>query len=977
MTPSLFFLALFATLCHATAKPSVAPTQTPAAPTPYPYADLCPPLSQNGTNFVMLVSHGSVTLSTEATIDGDVGAGITVVFANGSMNGDIYSPSITLGSLSQNGNQFGYNSVATAAYTAMSQLFLNLITQPCSEPIAASGTQTFTTPGVYCYAANYKGVLNFTFDAQNQSNAVYILQFQGNIGSTSPVTNSQMTLRNGARACNIFIVVAGEFAPLGTTLGLYGQYLVAGNIDPPGSLVIPGGRLFALGAYNMAQNKTTDNGNINPGGTLLIDNCVCAQGATGAPTAFPTRAPTHVPTGTPTVTPTIAPTRVPTRSPTAAPTVTPTPSPTTSPTTAPTTSPTTTPTQTPTVTPTVAPTASPTVAPTPLPTDTPTVSPTVSPTAAPSVSPTTSPTVAPTTVPTVAPTESPTVSPTVSPTTAPTTSPTVAPTLTPTTAPTTTPTEAPTRSPTASPTPEPTEAPTTAPTETPSEAPTSAPTVIPTAFPTSSPTSTPTAFPTASPTASPTDQPTGEPTESPTTAPTSSPTGFPTTSPTGAPTGFPTSAPTATPTEFPTPMPTPENPPPETEYPTVAPTPQPTAFPTTTPTVSPTQFPTSSPTASPTTFPTTKPTVAPTHSPTTPPPTAFPTTSPTATPTAFPTATPTVTPTAFPTTPSPTEHPSAAPTLFCPEPPPPSEPLSCPEMAADLGNFALLTYAGNINPATTVFINGSVGALFSVALMNGTVMGDIYSDLIVLGEGLELRGNEFNYSDFASEAYLSASLLYDELVALDCTQYILCPTQTFVSGVICHNRSLRTSHFLNFTFDAHGDPSAVFVVQIIGNVQGTGSQMNLINGAQACNIFVVVTGSLQIQTGASLYGVWLVQGSIDAPGDLTVTGALIALGPGPVETENFERLSGVGNINPGGTLIVSTCQCRAPTRQPTVAPPPFASPLWWVPWLGIAIVSVGVSLLMFLLVCYRGRPPTEERRADRRSLLLTASRRRT
>jgi hypothetical protein len=853
-----------------TAAPTAVPTKAPtAAPTVNPFNTLCPTLSLNYTNFAILTSAGSVTPSSSASLVGDVASNLSVIFSSGAMTGDIFSPIISLGTLTLTGSTHAYDARAAGAYAAAKSLFLELRGLPCGAPIT-NETQVFQAPGVYCFVGNYHQALSFTVDAQNQSDRVYILQFVGNVNSLAS-TSAAMILAGGARACNIFFVISGDFTPHGD-VNVYGQFLVAGNINPPSGMTVEG-KLVALGPYNAQQNNTADNGNVNPGGNLTVLNCECAQGPTGAPTVAPTRAPTAVPT------------KAPTHAPTENPTVGPTNAPTRSPTESPTTSPTRTPTAVPTHAPTVSPTETPTKAPTKAPSGAPTMAPTRTPTIAPTIAPTENPTGGPTTSPTQAPTPVPTNAPTVAPTNAPTTSPTRAPTETPTSAPTASPTGAPTRAPTEAPT----SAPTVAPTEAPSQAPTHTPTVAPTETPTSGPTEAPTHAPTAAPTETPTEEPTEAPTGSLTRAPTEAPTKAPTFGPTRAPTTEPTEAPTSVPTG------------------------------------------------------------APTHSPT------------------------------------------AVPTSECPAPSPtPVHPLQCPREAAALDDFALLTYQGNINPASTVVIEGSVGAVYSVVLLNGTVVGDLYSQNRILGGGLVLNGSQFGYNSVALNAYSGAQLLYQTLNALPCTGRIVCPSQTFVSGVYCYNGSLLLPHRLNLTFDARGDPEAIFVLSISGHIQGQGGQMNLINGAQACNIFILVHGALQPAHSATLFGVWLVAGNIDAVGDIELTGKFVSLGPGTPQAGNVSLLQGQGDINPSGALRINPCACystmaptRAPSRTPTSSPTrlpsrapsetPTLTPTT-IPWvtphhspvlLGIiagASVLITLSLLVLLFfLCRRRRRRREHR----------------
>jgi hypothetical protein len=69
---------------------------------------------------------------------------------------------------------------------------------------------------------------------------------------------------------------------------------------------------------------------------------------------------------------------------------------------------------------------------------------------------------------------------------------------------------------------------------------------------------------------------------------------------------------------------------------------------------------------------------------------------------------PTFVPTEVPTE-SPTKTPTIAPTFMPTVAPTKTTTHKCPASTAAIGDFALLTYQGNINPASTVFIDGDVG----------------------------------------------------------------------------------------------------------------------------------------------------------------------------------------------------------------------------------------------------------------------------
>ena len=90
----------------------------------------------------------------------------------------------------------------------------------------------------------------------------------------------------------------------------------------------------------------------------------------------------------------------------------------------------------------------------------------------------------------------------------------------------------------------------------------------------------------------------------------------------------------------------------------------------------------------------------------------------------------------------------------------------------------------------------------------------------------------------------------------------------------------RAGNFTNsgtVTLDAGNDPSAVFVFQSSGTlITASGSHVNLINGASACNVFWQVASSATLGSGSDLSGTVLAQTMITVDDGATVTGRLFA-----------------------------------------------------------------------------------------------------
>jgi hypothetical protein len=79
------------------------------------------------------------------------------------------------------------------------------------------------------------------------------------------------------------------------------------------------------------------------------------------------------------------------------------------------------------------------------------------------------------------------------------------------------------------------------------------------------------------------------------------------------------------------------------------------------------------------------------------------------------------------------------------------------------------------------------------------------------------------------------------------------------------------------TLDAQGDPNAVFIFQMASTlITASGSNVALINGAQACNVFWQVGSSATLGTNSTFRGTILALTSITANTGATIDGRLLA-----------------------------------------------------------------------------------------------------
>ena len=77
-------------------------------------------------------------------------------------------------------------------------------------------------------------------------------------------------------------------------------------------------------------------------------------------------------------------------------------------------------------------------------------------------------------------------------------------------------------------------------------------------------------------------------------------------------------------------------------------------------------------------------------------------------------------------------------------------------------------------------------------------------------------------------------------------------TQTLVAGNYSGGLITNTG---SVTFDGQGNPNAIFIIKAASSFDfGSGSTMNLINGADACNIFWTAVSSATLETTSNFYG---------------------------------------------------------------------------------------------------------------------------
>jgi len=177
--------------------------------------------------------------------------------------------------------------------------------------------------------------------------------------------------------------------------------------------------------------------------------------------------------------------------------------------------------------------------------------------------------------------------------------------------------------------------------------------------------------------------------------------------------------------------------------------------------------------------------------------------------------------------------------------------------------FAVLGGSTVTNTGPTV-VNGDLGVSPGSAVTGfppGTVNGTIHAaDAVAAQAQSDLTAA---YIDAAGRA-CTVALTGQDLGGM-----------TLTSGVYCFSSSAQLTGTL--TLDAQGDPNAVFIFKIGSTLTtASGSNVNLINGAQSCNVFWQVGSSATLGTTTTFRGNILALTSITANTGATVAGRLLA-----------------------------------------------------------------------------------------------------
>ncbi len=206
------------------------------------------------------------------------------------------------------------------------------------------------------------------------------------------------------------------------------------------------------------------------------------------------------------------------------------------------------------------------------------------------------------------------------------------------------------------------------------------------------------------------------------------------------------------------------------------------------------------------------------------------------------------------------------------------------------GSFVVLAGAGVTNTGPTT-LNGDIGT-FPTPTISGpgslTVTGTVHGgDAVTQGAK----------SDLVTAYDVAAGQGPPSPVSTDLGG------QTLTAGVYSSASSLGLTGAL--TLDAAGDPDAVFVFQAGSTLTtATSSQVVLIGGAQACNVFWQVGSSATLGTGSAFRGTILALTDITVTTGTTVEGRVLAR-------------NGAVTLD---TNVITAPACTTPTTPGTTTP---------------------------------------------------------
>lgn len=206
-------------------------------------------------------------------------------------------------------------------------------------------------------------------------------------------------------------------------------------------------------------------------------------------------------------------------------------------------------------------------------------------------------------------------------------------------------------------------------------------------------------------------------------------------------------------------------------------------------------------------------------------------------------------------------------------------------------NFVLFSTDGAVTNTGISQLTGKVGTNNGSSTGFGNVNGGMHDGGIVSAQAAADLLIAYNQINALIPAYFPAPLLGNG--------------QILTAGV--YSISGASTLSLDLILDAQNNPNAVFVIQINGSFStNANSSVNLINGAQACNVF------------------WKIEGLLDMAANTTMRGTLIVNNAGIVmgsaNTLEGRVLTTTGAVTVNSILAYTPVGCGSPILTGPLAP---------------------------------------------------------
>jgi hypothetical protein len=209
----------------------------------------------------------------------------------------------------------------------------------------------------------------------------------------------------------------------------------------------------------------------------------------------------------------------------------------------------------------------------------------------------------------------------------------------------------------------------------------------------------------------------------------------------------------------------------------------------------------------------------------------------------------------------------------------PAGPADAAQAPVGLGtadNFAVLAGQGVTNTGPTS-VNGDLGT---------------WPNPAITGAGLTVNGSIHAADAVAQQAQADTTIAYNDAAGRTPVTTVATELggQVLTAGV--YNSAAGTFQITGtLTLDGQGDPNAVFIFQAASTlITASASNVNLINSANACNVFWQVGSSATLGTSSTFRGTILALASITVTTGVTVLGRTLARnGAVTLDTDTITR----------------------------------------------------------------------------------------